>query len=55
MSSYADHNERLIATFKAYIEQLEAMLREVMEQCPEHLPYGLKNQIRAVLGVSDDQ
>ena len=37
------------------VQKLEAMLREVMEQCPEHVPYGLKNQIRAVLGVSDDQ
>ena len=34
----------------ARIEQLEAALREVMEQCPEHVPYGLKNQIRATLG-----
>ena len=32
------------------IAQLEAALREVMEQCPEHVPYGLKNQIRATLG-----
>lgn len=33
----------------ARIAQLEAALREVMEQCPEHVPYGLKNQIRAAL------
>ena len=32
------------------VQKLEAMLREVMEQCPEHVPYGLKNQIRATLG-----
>lgn len=32
------------------IAQLEAALREVMDQCPEHVPYGLKNQIRALLG-----
>ena len=31
------------------IEQLEAALREVMEQCPEHVPYGLAKQIRALV------
>ena len=50
MSSHADHNERMVATLKARIAQLKAALREVMEQCPEHVPYGLANQIRIALG-----
>lgn len=33
----------------ARIERLEKLLQEIMEQCPEHVPHGLKNQIRAAL------
>jgi predicted metalloenzyme YecM len=35
--------------FKAEIERLRKMLWEVNEQCPEHVPVSLLNQIRAAL------
>jgi uncharacterized coiled-coil protein SlyX len=42
-------NDHVIADQQAEIERLRKMLWEVNEQCPEHVPVSLLNQIRAAL------
>ena len=41
--------DHMIAEQQAEIERLRKMLWEVNEQCPEHVPVSLLNQIRAAL------
>jgi uncharacterized coiled-coil protein SlyX len=42
-------NDHVIVEQQAEIERLRKMLWEVNEQCPEHVPVSLLNQIRAAL------